>query len=230
MPSRSYLVTGASRGIGLELARQLASQPNAIVYAGMRNPPKVSPFGDAKNVHIIQLDQTSTKSVAAAAAQISELDSLILNAAIGEDDHLTSITSQRLTTYLDSNVVGPHRVVQAFLPALLTRPTRKIIYISSTAGSLRGQVGTSWGLQGPYAVTKAAGNMMVVQWDNELRRQNFTVVSVHPSWVKTEMGNLGGDGGIPVEESVEGLLALESKVTTEDGAKFFDYDGSILDY
>lgn len=127
-------------------------------------------------------------------------------------------------------MVGPHRVVQAFLPALLARPTRKILYISSTAGSLKGQVHTGWGLQGPYSVTKAAGNMMVVQWDNELRSKGVTVVSVHPGWVATDMGRLGGEGGMDVEDSARYLLELESRVTLEDGATYFNYDGSVLDY
>ena len=231
MSQKAIFVVGASRGIGLEVVNQLSQDPNNIVFAALRKTPNIPLYnGNHSNVKIVHLDQTSTSSVAAAAAAIPELDALILNAAIGEDDHLTSITPERLSQYLDTNVVGSLRITQAILPALKARQTRRIIYISSNAGSLAGQKQVSWGLQGPYAVTKAAGNMMVVQLDNELRFQGFTVVSVHPGWVDTDMGRLGGDGGMPVEDSAKYLIDLEQKLRIDDGAKFFNYDGTELPY
>src|ERR1700709_1383051 len=130
--NKTILVTGASRGIGLELVKQLGATENTTVYAGMRKPITISAEND--NVKTVQLDQTSAASVAAAAAQVPELDTLILNAAMGEDDHLLDLTAEHFAQYLDTNVVGPNRVVQAFLPALLARKTRQIVYISSSAG------------------------------------------------------------------------------------------------
>jgi len=236
MSPKAILVVGASRGIGLELVRQLAQDPFTTVYAAMRKTPSNSTLYSAEaaashpNIHIIQLEQNSTESVASAVPLIPELDTVILNAAIGEDDHLLTLPPERLVEYLTTNVVGPHRVVQAFLPALRARTTRKIVYISSSAGSLSGQVNKKWGLQGPYAITKAAGNMAVVQWHNELSAEGFTVVAVHPGWVDTDMGRLGGDGGMPVEKSAEALVELERKIDVEDGAKFLNYDGSVIPY
>jgi NAD(P)-dependent dehydrogenase (short-subunit alcohol dehydrogenase family) len=223
---KTILVSGASRGIGLELVKQLAAQPETRVIAGMRKPFSIeSPKND---IQVLQLDQTSADSVAAVAAQVPELDTLILNAAIGEDDHLLDLPAERFTEYLNTNVVGPNRVVQSLLPALLARKTRQIIYISSSAGSIQGQISTNWGLQGPYAVTKAAGNMMVVQWQNELTDKAFTVVTVHPGWVDTDMGRLGGSGAMGVEQSASKLVELANGLKREHGSKFFNYDGAAI--
>jgi NAD(P)-dependent dehydrogenase (short-subunit alcohol dehydrogenase family) len=226
--NKTILVTGASRGIGLELVKQLASAANTTVFAGMRKPINIS--AENNNIKTVQLDQTSAASVAAAASQVPELDILILNAAMGEDDHLLDLPAERFAQYLDTNVVGPNRVVQAFLPALLARKTRQIVYISSSAGSLTDQVGETWGLQGPYSVTKAAGNMMVIQWQNELADQAFTVVTVHPGWVDTDMGRLGGIGGMRIEESANKIIKLVDSLILEDGSKFFNYDKTAMQW
>ncbi len=213
----------------LELAKQLANLPGATVCAAMRKPFTIS--SPNNNIVSIQLDQASAESVAAAAAQVPELDSLFLNAAIGEDDHLLDMTPEKLAEYLDVNVVGPNRVVSAFLPALLARKTRKIVYLSSSSGSISGQIGETWGLQGPYAVTKAAGNMMAIQWHNELLRHTdakFTVVTVHPGWVDTDMGRAGGDGGMHVSDSAKGLVKLEQGLQPTDSARYFDWEGKPM--
>jgi NAD(P)-dependent dehydrogenase (short-subunit alcohol dehydrogenase family) len=228
MSSKSVLVVGASRGIGLELVKQLARDPNTTVYAASRKIP-ATPWFSNNNIKYIQLDQTSPESVEAAATQVPELDTIILNAAIGENDHFVDVTPQRFTEYLDANVVGPLRVVQAFRPALEKRKTRKIMFISSTAGSLQVQTGSNWGLQGPYAVTKAAGNMLVVQLNNELRSQGYSITSVHPGWVDTDMGRSGGStGGMPIPKSAAYLLEVEDDMTVEFGGKFLNYDGHVL--
>jgi NAD(P)-dependent dehydrogenase (short-subunit alcohol dehydrogenase family) len=229
-PAKVYLVTGASRGIGLELAKQLAALPGTTVYAAMRKPFTIS--SPKNNIISLELDQSSSASVTEAAKEVPELDVLILNAAIGEDEHLLTMTSERLAEYLNVNIVGQQRVVSAFLPALLARKTRKIISLSSSAGSISGQVGETWGLQGPYAVSKAAGNMLVVQLHNELSSRTdgqFTVVSVHPGWVDTDMGRLGkGPGAMHVSESAAALIKLEQSLKPKDSASFFNWEGKVM--
>ncbi|KIW96831.1 uncharacterized protein Z519_02222 [Cladophialophora bantiana CBS 173.52] len=224
MSSNTTVVIGASRGIGLELVKSLAQNPEHHVVATMRKP---FAFGSA-NVDVLELDQTNQKSVDAAAAKVKEADTLIVNGAIGEDELLTKISSDRLLQYLDTSVAGPHRVINAFLSALRARKTRKIIYISSTAASLTGQVGEKWGLRGPYATSKAAGNMLAVQFHNELHEDGFTVVAIHPGWVDTDMGRTAGPGAMPTTESVQKIMQIVDRLTTVDGAKFFNIDGTIL--
>jgi NAD(P)-dependent dehydrogenase (short-subunit alcohol dehydrogenase family) len=224
MPSNTTVVIGASRGIGLELAKFLAQNPDDRVIATMRKPFNF----DQANIDVLELDQTNQKSVDMAAKKVAEADTLIVNGAIGEDELLTQISSDRLLHYLDTNVVGPHRVINAFLPALRARKTRKVIYISSTAASLTGQVGEQWGLRGPYATSKAAGNMLTIQFHNELHGEGFTVVAIHPGWVATDMGNIAGPGAMPATESVQKIMGIVNGLEKADGAKFFNIDGTIL--
>jgi NAD(P)-dependent dehydrogenase (short-subunit alcohol dehydrogenase family) len=124
-------------------------------------------------------------------------------AAIGSADRILSTTSSRLTEYLDANVVGPHRVVVAFLDALKKGEKKIIVLISSQSGSLTRQVNATRGFMGPYvsrifkyrlhvqqadmatthlqqAVTKAAVNMLAVQLHNELNSDGFKVIPLHP--------------------------------------------------
>lgn len=123
-------------------------------------------------------------------------------AATGGKDDLLTTSARQLTDYLDTNVVGPHRVVLAFLDAMRKGSDKKIVLISSQSGSLTKQRETPRGFMGPYvgwqkpidqncsraltrllipqAVTKSAVNMMAVQLHNELSGEGFTVVPLHP--------------------------------------------------
>ncbi|KAH9211299.1 hypothetical protein DL95DRAFT_392626 [Leptodontidium sp. 2 PMI_412] len=154
-------VIGASRGIGKELVKQLAGMKDTRVIASTRSPQRDL---EGSNVKLITLDITDDESVTVAAKNIPELDLLIVNAAMGCNDTLLGITSDDLVSYLNTNVVGPNRVIKAFLPALLAATMRKIIVISSTSGSNELQRGSHVGFNDPYAVSKAALNMLAVQY------------------------------------------------------------------
>lgn len=222
---QNILVTGASRGVGKELVRQLSTDSNNIVIGTVRNPVDF----DRSNARTIILDQASSTSVADAASCVKELDVLILNAAMGDDEKLLATSGERFQEYLDVNITGVFRVVKAFLPALRVGKSHRIVLVSSTSGSMALQNGAQAGFTGPYAVTKAACNMLAVQLHNELHKpEGFTVVMIHPGWVATDMGNLAGDGAIPVSESAHGVLAGIQGLKTEDSAKFFSFNGTIL--
>ncbi|KEF61687.1 uncharacterized protein A1O9_03255 [Exophiala aquamarina CBS 119918] len=81
---------------------------------------------------------------------------------------------------MTTNVVRPHRIINPLLPALRARKTRTNIYISSVVASVTKEVGSHWGLQGTSAISKAAGNMIAVQFHNELHQEGFTIVAMHP--------------------------------------------------
>lgn len=185
---------------------------------------------DNPRVQTIQLDQSSPNSVKAAAVQVKELDTIIVNAAIGSDEKLLSTSDERMAEYMDVNVTGVLRVVKAFLPALRARKTRQIVLVSSIAGSLTRQVNAKGGgFAGTYAVSKAALNMVAVQLHNELHAaENFTVIPIHPGWVDTDMGRIAGDGGMPPEKSAAGIIGVLQKLKLNDSATFFSYDGTTL--
>lgn len=222
---RITLVVGGSRGIGAELVKQLAGASAQDLVIATHRKPQAS---TQNNVQIVTLDSNSSESVQTAASKIAEIDTLIINAAIGDDELLLSTSDDRMQDYCNTNILGPLRVIRAFLPALRARQTRKIVIISSQSGSLTKQINATGGFRGPYAVTKAACNMIAVQSHNELHGEGFVVVPIHPGWVATEMGNVAGGGGMPVEDSVKGIMKVVDSLKLEDSAKFFAIDGTEL--
>lgn len=224
---KTTLVVGASRGIGRELVEQLSQQnPSGKVIASVRSAVD---FGSNSNIHSITFDQSSAKSVDEAAYSVAAIDTLIINAAIGDDEKILETSEERMSQYMDVNVTGVLRIVKAFLPALKARKTRQIVLVSSTSGSLARQVNAKSGFRGPYAVSKAALNMLAVQLHNELHESDgFTVVPIHPGWVSTDMGRIAGDGGMPVSKSAAGIINVVNNLTPQDSAKFYNYDGSTL--
>ncbi|OAA79200.1 short chain dehydrogenase [Akanthomyces lecanii RCEF 1005] len=226
---KTTLVVGASRGIGRELAQQLAQQQQQTGGQVIVSVRGGADFGGSPNMRSITLDQSSAKSVNEAAGSVTALDTLIVNAAIGNDEQLLDTSEERMAEYMDVNVTGVLRIVKAFLPALKARKTRQIVLVSSTSGSITRQVNAKSGFKGPYAVSKAALNMVAVQLHNELHESDgFTVVPIHPGWVDTDMGRIAGDGGMPVAKSAAGILKVVEKLTPQNSATFYNYDGTTL--
>lgn len=225
MTAEITLVVGASRGIGRELVRQL-NENRETVLATVRNPTdsKALPI----DVRSFTLDLNDPDSIKKAASNVSELDTLIINGAMGDNERLLTMPSERMGEYLNTNVLGPFNTVRAFLPALRARMTRKVIFISSYCGSFSVQTNRLCGWGGPYAVSKAAENMVALQFHHELHGDGFTIIPLHPGNVATDMGNIGGGGGTPVNEAVHKILKIIRDTTYQDSAKFFSYDGSIV--
>ncbi|KAF7318397.1 hypothetical protein HMN09_00348900 [Mycena chlorophos] len=230
------LVIGASRGLGLALVEKLTKSPTTRALGTVRTQsPTLQLELEAQlpSATFLTADITNEASLLSAAQQLpgGELDVLIVNAGMGARDPVTQSSTDTLAAYLDTNVLGPHRAIRAFLPALRARKTRKIILISSSSGCLTQQaMPDSIGLAGCYGTSKAALNMLAVQTSNELNRagEGFTVVSIHPGWVATDMGNKVGDGGMPPAESASKILELVGRLETSDSASFYKFDGEKM--
>ncbi|ATY59404.1 short chain dehydrogenase [Cordyceps militaris] len=228
---KTTLVVGASRGIGQELVQQLAQQqPDGHVIASVRSGA-VSDGGRPlpSNVRYLTLDPSSGKSVREAAGSVGALDTLIVHAAVeGPDEaRLLGTSDERMAEYMDVGVTGVLRVVKAFLPALRARPTRQIVLVSSTSGPAAAAAAASRG--GPYAVSRAALNMVAVQLHNELHGSDgFTVVPIHPGGAATDTGRIAGEGGLSVAKSAAGILKVVGKLTPQNSATFYNYDGTTL--
>ena len=220
----TILVTGANRGIGLELARQLTGQGHRVIGTA-RNPVEAKEL-EALGAEVMQLDVTDAGSVAALAAGLEgrPIDILINNAGTGGQPpgSLQETDFERVKLTFHVNSIGPMRVSQALLPNLLAGEGKTIIHISSIMGSIASNGGGYYG----YRASKAALNMLNSSLALELKDQGVTSVVLHPGWVQTRMG--GPSAQISVEVSVEGMLKVISGLGLEQSGHFYDYQGNEL--
>ena len=230
------LITGAGRGIGLELARQYAERGDRVL-AGCRDierAPDLRALVDQHSGHmsVLPLEVTDLASLTAAVRQahgeVEALDVLINNAAANPGDTtVDGPDGQRLledTSTLDIlniNVVAPVRVAQAFLGLLVGGTTPRVVNISSGSGSLTYATGSG---DYSYAASKAGLNMMTRTFAWNVRDQGITAVMIDPGWVKTDMG--GPDAHLEPAESGRGLVAVIDGLTLQDTGRFLRYDGS----
>ncbi len=230
------LITGAGRGIGLELARQYAERGDRVL-AGCRDierAPDLRALVDQHSGHVsvLPLEVTDHASLAAALRQAHEeveaLDVLINNAAANPGD--TTVDGPDGQQLLDdrstldvftTNVVAPVRVAQAFLTLLTAGATPRVVNISSGAGSL---TYNTKGGDYSYGASKAALNMVTRTYAWNVRDQGITAVMIDPGWVKTDMGGLDAD--LEPEESGRGLVTVIDSLTLQDTGRFLRYDGS----
>ncbi|KAK0473570.1 hypothetical protein IW261DRAFT_1657391 [Armillaria novae-zelandiae] len=197
------LVIGASRGLGLALAKELQTRTSTTVVATVRSTAPLEGIDTLTDVDI-----TSDTSITKAAQHplVQNLDVIIINAAIGGLDALTATSPPILESYLATNVIGPHRV-----------------------GSFKSTQSPTWMWRtGVYSVSKAALNMLAVQYADELKEEGFVVVPVHPGWVATDMGSLIGEGGMEPSVIAKSIVDIVEGLKKDDNAKFFRFDGTLM--
>lgn len=212
------LVTGANRGIGREVCRQLAER-EYLVLLGARNPARGEVAArelDAtgQRVRPLTLDVADARSVVVAAEEVARdpgrLDVLVNNAAIDYDTSRRAVDVPLAEVHeaFETNVFGAWRTVQAFLPLLRRSAHGRIVNVSSEGGSLASMGGGT----PAYSTTKAALNALTRVLAGELRADGILVNAVCPGWTATDMG---GWGGRPVEEGA--ASAVWAAVLPDDG-------------
>ena len=204
------LVTGANRGIGREVCRQLAQLGHTVVLTARalgaaQEAARRIDAGSGK-VLALRLDVTDAESVAVAAGELGELtggrlDVLVNNAAIGYDPgrRASSADLDVVHAVMETNFYGAWRTTLALLPLLRRSRHPRIVNVSSEAGSLASISGGT----PAYASSKAALNSLTLMLAGELRREGFLVNAVCPGWVATDMG---GPGGRPVADGAAGIV------------------------
>ncbi len=209
--TRIALVTGATRGIGLETVRQLAATGVHTLLAGRDRAKAVDAAltlqAEGLPVEAIELDVTDAASLSAAADAVAKkhgkLDILINNAGILVDTLGLKVSEQTIDTWrktFDTNVFGLIATTQAFLPLLHKSDAGRIVNVSSLLGSLAmhsAPASPIYDFKVPaYNVSKSAVNAWTVQLAYELRDSRIKINTIHPGYVKTDMN--GGEGEIDV--------------------------------
>ncbi|GAB3354308.1 SDR family oxidoreductase [Lysobacter tyrosinilyticus] len=204
--SKIALVTGATRGIGLETVRQLASNGVHVLLAGRDRAKAVEASlklqSEGLSVEAIALDVTRPETILAAAKEVAnkhgKLDILVNNAGVFRDDVQLKPSEQSLDTWretFDTNVFGVIATTQTFLPLLKLAPSARIVNVSSLLGSVAANADPAspiYDFKVPaYNVSKSAVNAWTVQLAHELRDTNIKVNAVHPGSVKTDMNSQG---------------------------------------
>ncbi|XP_063053035.1 C-signal [Engraulis encrasicolus] len=246
----SILITGASRGLGLQMVKDLVKRterPKKII-ATARNPAAANELQEITRsfpgVHVVTLDVVSEPSIQSASKEVAAivgpdgLNCLINNAAINISTDLNTVTGEAMMKTYGSNVVAPLLVTKAFLPQLRTAATAQnnvgmgvnraaVINVSSVLGSIQ----LNWGdgaqfKSYAYRASKSALNMVTRCLATDLEAEGILCLALHPGWVRTDMG--GPMAPLSAEESISAVLSVISSVTEKDHGGFLDYTGNTL--
>jgi NAD(P)-dependent dehydrogenase (short-subunit alcohol dehydrogenase family) len=229
-PSTTFLITGANRGIGLELTRQAVAREDHVI-ATCRRPDDAGALRELRGRHpesieVHELDVASDGSVATLVATLGDraIDVLINNAGIygGDAQTLTDTDYAAWSETLAVNTLAPFRVTAALLPALRRSHRPRVLTVSSEMGSLAGKSTGAYA----YRSSKAAVNKVMQVLAEELRNEGIAVILAHPGWVSTDMG--GCSAPVSPQESAGGLLALVDRMTLEDSGRFLAWTGEEL--
>ncbi|GAA5917017.1 hypothetical protein JCM8208_001711 [Rhodotorula glutinis] len=251
MSSKTYFISGASRGLGLGYARTLLeSSPEVRIVAGVRNPSNAQLLDDLAalpankdRLHIVQFDVDSEESVKRAAQQLAEdeflddgelkdgrLDALIVNAGVFVGGHKppSEFSFDDLHANFKTNVEGAILTAQHLLPLLRRGKAKQIFFVSSVVASFGGFYSeTAAGVA--YSMSKSALNMYGLKLSRELADDGFTCVLFHPGYVKTDMNSFDNGGHITTEEAVS--LATKNVFLPAEpswNGRFMDYEGNAM--
>jgi NAD(P)-dependent dehydrogenase (short-subunit alcohol dehydrogenase family) len=218
---KTFLITGANRGIGLEYCRQLQERGEQVI-AVCRTP---SPELEALGVDIkAGVDLTSETAIADLVDRLAglPLDGVILNAGLLEATSLDHLDPDSLRRQFEVNALAPLRLTQALLPQL--QRGSKLILMTSRMGSIDDN--TSGGSYG-YRMSKVALNMAGRSLAIDLEPRGIAVAILHPGLVRTRMINFNPQGISP-EQSVRGLLARIDSLTLDNSGSFWHAKGERL--
>lgn len=229
----NFLITGAGRGLGLELTRTALERGHKVI-ACMRDTADATEgllklAAEYEELHIEKLNVTHEEEAMRLASKLAKenvkLHCIINNAGIllGREHSIEKLPMQMVRLTFDVNVYGPIIVAKHFSPLLADNEGSSVLNISSEAGS----IALAYGGDYPYAMSKATLNMFSKQLKNLLLQRGIRVLAIHPGWIKTDMGG----SGAPLEaaESAKGIVDIaEGKTPIVDELVFVDHTGRSM--
>ena len=221
----TYLITGANRGIGLEMTQQLLAGGNRVV-ATCRNPATADALSSMQGpLDVHALDVTDASAVASLAGQLKGevIDVLVNNAGImAERQSVDDMDYEQWMASFAVNSIAPWRVALAFASHLDASTRPRLVTLTSQMGSLE-RAGSD---RVAYRSSKAAANMAMRTLALEWQARGITVCVLHPGWVRTDMG--GSKAALSTVDSASGLLHVIDALTPADTGRFLDYEGQEI--
>jgi NAD(P)-dependent dehydrogenase (short-subunit alcohol dehydrogenase family) len=229
------LITGAGKGLGYAAVREGLLREHDII-AGSRNPERdeehLRKLQSGKgSLTIIPLDVTIENTILQAKemieSEMNHIDAIVNNAGIliARDETIESLNFEDIEQTMLTNLYGPMKMVKHFLPLLRLSEHPCIINVSSESGCFSGAYGGDY----PYAISKNALTFFSTQLKNALTPEGFSVISVHPGWIRTPMGGEQAPGD--PEESARGIYdMIERKIKLPDDAWMVDHKGQSMPF
>ena len=229
-------ITGANRGIGLGVAKHLLNAGHTVI-ASCRQPDKAVSLREMEKssrerLILLRLDvideDSAQEAVAGIEDRVDRIDVLFNNAGVSPGWNKGGLEELDLTQFLptlETNIVGPFIVARACLPLLRRAKFPRIVNVSSGAASLSKAPS---GMHMAYPVSKAGLNMVTRMMAKQLGPDGFTVVSLQPGWIKTDMG--GPDADLEVDDATSEIAAMLGGLKAEDNGDFLDRFGNHSDY
>lgn len=221
----TVLITGANRGVGLELAKCYAAHGDKVL-ACCRNPGAASALqAVAGDVDLLELEVTSEASVAALATRLAgqPIDILINNAGILGPDYPDQTAFKMdfdgFADVLAVNTIAPVRVMQALLPNLRLSSNAKLVNITSQMGAISLDMTMGYA----YCASKAGLNKFMKLAAIELGKEGIHVCLIHPGWVQTDMG--GAQADITPAASAAGIVDTIAKLDASTNGSFWKWNG-----
>jgi NAD(P)-dependent dehydrogenase (short-subunit alcohol dehydrogenase family) len=221
----NILITGANKGIGLELVTQYASRGDTV-YAACRNPGQAAELSSLENVTAIEVQVGDDQSVTDMASNLNgvAIDVLINNAGTSgpkpQDQSVFNMDFAGWSEAHNINAMAPARVLQALLPNLRAAGIAKVVNITSQLGALEMDM-PMMGLA--YGATKAALNKFMRLAALDLIKENIYISIIHPGWVRTDMG--GSSADISTEESAKGIIQCTDELGPATNGLFLKWNG-----
>ena len=219
------LMTGANRGIGLELVRQYLAKGQNVI-ASCRNPEQAEALLQLKDpgLEIIPLDVSDESAILQLPNLLegTRLSLFINNAGVyGEGQAMDEVDTREWIEVFRVNTMAPLLLTRSLLPCM--EPGGKLAFLSSKMGSIEEN---SSGSAYVYRTSKTALNQVVKSLSHDLSASGTPVVALHPGWVKTDMG--GPNALIDVQTSASGLIRVIENLDLSSSGRFFNYGGEEI--
>ena len=221
----NVLITGANRGIGLEMVKLYAARGDTVL-ACCRNPAEAEALNAVEgDVEVIEVQVSDGASVASLASNLGDrpVDLLINNAGMAgpsyDQQNAYAMDFDGWAETFEVNTMAPVRVMQALMPNLKASSDARVVTITSQMGALSLDMPVAYA----YCTSKAALNKFMKMAALVLVKEGINVCVIHPGWVQTDMG--GPNAEITPQESAEGIVATIDGLNAETNGSFWKWNG-----